>query len=307
MSSLKFGTSGLRGLVTELLGEPAALWTAAFLRYLENSTPKGARTLYIGRDLRSSSPAIAGDCAAAAANRGWLVVDCGALPTPALALAAREAGAPAVMVTGSHIPDDRNGLKFYTEAGEITKDDEAGILAALPEVGFPPSGGVETPQDASAEAMERYRRRYTDFFGPDVLKGLRVGVYQQSSVARDVLTAILADLGAAVIPFERADRFIPVDTEAHRPEESETASRVGWRQHCRRNRVLRRGCGQATGRGCCRRGRPWRFARPADVAISRPRHGCHADNVQCGGRDVRRGANGHPHQGGIALRDRGHG
>ena len=81
MSSLKFGTSGLRGLVTELLGEPAALWTAAFLRYLENSTPKCARTLYIGRDLRSSSPAIAGDCAAAAANRGWLVVDCGALPT----------------------------------------------------------------------------------------------------------------------------------------------------------------------------------------------------------------------------------
>jgi len=219
MSSLKFGTSGLRGLVTELLGEPAALWTAAFLRYLENSTPKCARTLYIGRDLRSSSPAIAGDCAAAAANRGWLVVDCGALPTPALALAAREAGAPAVMVTGSHIPDDRNGLKFYTEAGEITKDDEAGILAALPKSVSLSSGGVETPQDASAEAMERYRRRYTDFFGPDVLKGLRVGVYQQSSVARDVLTAILADLGAAVIPFERADRFIPVDTEAHRPED----------------------------------------------------------------------------------------
>jgi phosphomannomutase len=52
------------------------------------------------------------------------------LPTPALALAAMTESASAIMVTGSHIPDDRNGLKFYTLAGEITKADEAGILAA---------------------------------------------------------------------------------------------------------------------------------------------------------------------------------
>jgi phosphomannomutase len=30
------------------------------------------------------------------------------------------------MVTGSHIPDDRNGIKFYRPAGEMLKDDEAG-------------------------------------------------------------------------------------------------------------------------------------------------------------------------------------
>jgi phosphomannomutase len=48
---------------------------------------------------------------------------------------------------------------------------------------------------------------------------MTIGVYQQSSVARDVLTQILQGLGATVIPFERADRFIPVDTEAHRPED----------------------------------------------------------------------------------------
>ena len=35
------------------------------------------------------------------------------------------------MVTGSHIPAERNGLKFYTPLGEITKEDEAGIGAAL--------------------------------------------------------------------------------------------------------------------------------------------------------------------------------
>ena len=59
-------------------------------------------------------------------------VGCGVVPTPALALEAARRGAAAVMVTGSHIPFDRNGLKFYRPGGEeIGKGDEAGILAAL--------------------------------------------------------------------------------------------------------------------------------------------------------------------------------
>ncbi len=38
------------------------------------------------------------------------------------------------MVTGSHIPFDRNGLKFYRPEGEISKADELAILAADVEV-----------------------------------------------------------------------------------------------------------------------------------------------------------------------------
>ncbi|MDN3591556.1 hypothetical protein QWZ12_13170 [Methylobacterium adhaesivum] len=47
-----------------------------------------------------------------AAAAGFRVVDCGAFPTPALALGAMRRGSCAVMVTGSHLPEDRNGLKF---------------------------------------------------------------------------------------------------------------------------------------------------------------------------------------------------
>lgn len=219
MSSLNFGTSGLRGLVGDLVGQPARDWLAAFLRHLERGAHAG-RVVFIGRDLRSSSPAIAGDCVAAALACGWQPVDCGALPTPALALASWKAGAAAVMVTGSHIPDDRNGLKFYTPQGEITKHDEAGIREAR--VAGAMSGaaaGQATARDGAAEALSLYRRRYLDFFAPDALKGLTVGVYQQSSVARDVAAEILAGLGAAILPLDRAENFIPVDTEAHRPED----------------------------------------------------------------------------------------
>ncbi|MGE0284045.1 MAG: phosphomannomutase, partial [Rhizobiaceae bacterium] len=78
------------------------------------------------------------------------------------------------------------------------------------------TGGGATANNAP---LSVYISRYLDFFPADTLTGMTVGVYQQSSVARDILAQILQDLGARVISFERADRFIPVDTEAHRPED----------------------------------------------------------------------------------------
>ena len=115
----KFGTSGLRGLVTDLSDGLCAAYTRAFMGACGHPD-----TLLIGRDLRPSSPRIAAAVAAGAASLGVRVVDCGAVPTPALALAGFARQAPAIMVTGSHIPADRNGLKFYTPQGEITKADE---------------------------------------------------------------------------------------------------------------------------------------------------------------------------------------
>ena len=213
----KFGTSGLRGLVSELSDGLCAGYVRAFLQI----TPHSGR-LMIGRDLRPSSERIAAAVAAAAVAEGLTPVDCGALPTPALALAAMEAGAPSVMVTGSHIPADRNGLKFYTPTGEITKADEAAILAAY-------SGTVDClPVDAEQdpEALPAYRRRYLGFLGRSALSGLRVGVYEHSSVARDLLSETLRFLGAETVSLGRSDDFIPVDTEA--VDKETRAMLAGW-------------------------------------------------------------------------------
>ena len=121
----KFGTSGLRGLVSELTPDLVRAHVRAFLA----ACPSGG-ALWVGRDLRPSSPAIAAEVIAAARAAGLPVRDAGAVPTPALALASLAAGEAAVMVTGSHIPADRNGLKFYTPAGELTKAGEAAIPSA---------------------------------------------------------------------------------------------------------------------------------------------------------------------------------
>lgn len=214
MSGLKFGTSGLRGLVVELDDGVCAAYTAAFLKHV--AAPPGARFL-IGYDLRASSPRIAKACAEAAKAFGMAVENCGPLPTPALALRALTLEAPAIMVTGSHIPADRNGLKFYRPDGEIEKADEAGILSFLG-VEVPP---VEMPEpvDIVGHALEAYGARLDGLLGAGALEGRRIGVYQHSSVARDLLVDILARAGADVVALGRSDIFVPVDTEALRPED----------------------------------------------------------------------------------------
>lgn len=206
-----FGTSGLRGLVTELTPALVARYVQAFLA----ACPHGG-SLYVGRDLRPSSPRIAQDVIEAAQAVGIDTVDCGDLPTPALALASMQAGAAAIMVTGSHIPADRNGLKFYVPTGEVSKADEAKILEAV-DTPFAPST-AQGKGALFAEATDLYVSRYTEAFGPKALRGLRIGVYRHSSVARDAMEAVLSGLGAEVVSLADSDTFIPVDTEAVDPQ-----------------------------------------------------------------------------------------
>lgn len=236
MTSLKFGTSGLRGLVSELVGLPAYSHVRAFCAMITEDGAAGpGGEVLIGRDLRSSSPLIAAQCARAVADAGLVPLDCGAVPTPALALASQQVRAPSIMVTGSHIPDDRNGLKFYRSEGEIDKADEVRILAHHAALGL--SAVPTEPVTArSLDALSAYRARYVAFFGAEVLAGLVVGVYQHSAVGRDVLCEILEALGAKPVALGRSDRFIPVDTEALRPED--VALAAGWARENRLDAIV---------------------------------------------------------------------
>jgi phosphomannomutase len=213
--TLKFGTSGLRGLAAELIGAPARQYVAAFLAHLGQTGRLGSGgEVYLGRDLRASSPAIAADCAIAIRAAGLTPVDCGVLPTPALALIAIARAAPAIMVTGSHIPADRNGLKFYRPDGEIDKKDEQGIAAALAEAA-PDGEGPAQARDGSAEAGNLYRQRYRHLLPAGTLGRFRIGVYEHSSTQRDILVSLLTRAGAdGVVRLGRSDDFVAVDTEA---------------------------------------------------------------------------------------------
>jgi phosphomannomutase len=211
-----FGTSGLRGPADDFT---IALCTAYVTAFLERcgETASG-REAYVGADLRQSSPRIAGQCLAAIRDAGWTPVWAGTVPTPALAAYAMARSAPAVMITGSHIPESYNGIKFYRPDGEFLKEDEAPVrdraeaLMAAGTVAAPMAPGA--PLDDVAES---YVQRYVAAFGPDALTGLRIGVDLHSAVGRDLTLRILRGLGAECHAFRRVEEFLAVDTEALDP------------------------------------------------------------------------------------------
>lgn len=220
-SGVGFGTSGARGRVEDMTPEVCYAYTRAFLQYLqqEQGQASGCDVALAG-DLRPSTPAILAAVALAVRDAGHVPLNCGFLPSPAVALYGIAHGIPAIMVTGSHIPDDRNGIKFNKPEGEILKPDEEGIRRQTLEVPADLAArlaGALPPETAAAR--EAYVARYTDFFPADALRGLRIGLYEHSGVGRDLLHGILERLGAEVIRLGRSETFIPVDTEAVRPED----------------------------------------------------------------------------------------
>jgi phosphomannomutase len=231
-SGVKFGTSGARGLAADMTDRVCYAYTLGFLQHLVNrgSLVAGGEVGVAG-DFRPSTARILAACARAVADRGFKVRNLGRVPSPALVEFAMARGMPSMMVTGSHIPDDRNGIKFNLPSGEILKEDEEGIRSqevALTADLFDAQGlfaagaepGLPEPETA---ALETYVARYLDFFPAGCLGGVRVGSYEHSSVARDAFHAVLTGLGADVDRLGYSEEFIPVDTEAIRPEDAELA------------------------------------------------------------------------------------
>lgn len=217
-SGIAFGTSGARGLVVDFTPEVCAAFTHAFVAVLKQES--AIHQLALAIDNRPSSPAMAQACAAALLQAGIEPVYYGVVPTPALAYKAMQDGMPSIMVTGSHIPFDRNGLKFYRPEGEITKADETAILAASVAFAAPTKLPTLT---ALPHAAEAYTLRYTSLFDAELLKGKRIGIYEHSSAGRDLYAPLFRQLGAEVISLERTNEFVPIDTEAVAEEDKAKA------------------------------------------------------------------------------------
>ncbi len=242
---LRFGTSGRRGEVVHLTQLEIYINALAELEYLQDlPADKGGirkgEAFYYACDLRPSScqfvPAqggrgeLAQAIQRAIADAGMQPVNLGRLPTPALTSFALERCQGSMMITGSHIPFERNGYKTNSAKGELLKDDEAPINARVELVRarlyaqpfgqslFAGDGSLKTGSRPLApecpDAAEAYIRRYTSFFAGQTLAGMRLLAYHHSAVGRDLLDEILRRLGAEVIPAGRSDTFVPIDTEA---------------------------------------------------------------------------------------------
>jgi phosphomannomutase len=234
-SGVGFGTSGARGLVTAMTDEVCVAYTMAFVQALRErgeitaSTPIG-----IAGDLRPSTGRILAAAAHAIAQLGHPVLCAGRVPSPAIALVGLKQKIPTLMVTGSHIPDDRNGIKFNKTTGEILKADEEAICRQTVELknDFDAQGMlraelvVPSLPEVDGTVANEYVNRWLSAFPKNVFAGKRIVVYGHSAVGRELLVQIFEGLGAEVVRVGWSDRFIPVDTEAIRDED--TVAAAAW-------------------------------------------------------------------------------
>jgi phosphomannomutase len=241
---LKFGTSGRRGEVIHLTQLEIYINATAELEYLQGLPVETGGILrgdvfYVATDLRPSSSKfdaelggrgeIAQAIIQAIQDAGMRPVFLGRIPTPALTSFAIQRRKGSIMVTGSHIPFERNGYKVNTSLGELLKKDEAPVNQRVEQVrariygqsaseslfnerGMFKSGHRALPRKNDA-GRRAYIERYLDFFAGRSLQGRRLVVYEHSAVGREILVEVLQALGAEVIPAGRSSTFVPIDTE----------------------------------------------------------------------------------------------
>lgn len=231
---LKFGTSGRRGEVVHLTDLEIYINVLAEMEYLQLLPPEDGgiargEEVFVALDLRPSSERLARAVERAVQDAGMIAVNVGRIPTPALMCYAVAQGKGSIMVTGSHIPFDRNGYKLNTSRGELLKEHEQPINESVrcvrrriyeqpfAECLFREDGSFHSGERSgireAGPAADHYVDRYLTFFGTGSLAGLRLAVYQHSAVGRDLLVDLIQRLGAEVIPCGRSEEFVPIDTE----------------------------------------------------------------------------------------------
>lgn len=117
----------------------------AFATWLGKKLGKTPLTVAIGRDSRLSGADLVEAVVCGLVSKGNQVYRCGLATTPAMFMTTIDPvlqADGAVMITASHLPFNRNGLKFFTNDGGLNKEDITAILelAEIIEISFTPGG-----------------------------------------------------------------------------------------------------------------------------------------------------------------------
>jgi phosphomannomutase len=121
---------GIAGEPVNLTSEVAEILAKSFVIWLKN---KGMNdiSVAVGTDSRLSGPSLKTAFQKGLKKMGANVFDCGMASTPAMFMAtvSKQINANAsVMLTASHLPFNRNGMKFFTKTGGLDKSDISQIL-----------------------------------------------------------------------------------------------------------------------------------------------------------------------------------
>lgn len=145
LKSLKSGTD-VRGIATgnniTLTDEAVTLIARAFIKWLSAKYNKNKFSVAVGNDSRTSAGRILNCVKQGILSSGSDIIYTGLSSTPSMFMLLKSGfGCDAsIMITASHLPADRNGLKFFTSEGGLDGKDVDEILR-IAESGVFLSGG----------------------------------------------------------------------------------------------------------------------------------------------------------------------
>lgn len=193
----------LTGAIAHTLGKAFASWLAAKL-----DKPATELSLAIGRDSRLSGPDLMQAVMDGLSAMGCQVYDCAMASTPAMFMSTvlpEWQCDGAIMLTASHLPFNRNGLKFFTAQGGLGKPDITELLALaargdLPEATSP--GAIQSRDLISAYAAYLVQTIRQAVNHPDAfeqpLRGLKIVVDAGNGAGGFYAHKVLVPLGADI-------------------------------------------------------------------------------------------------------------
>lgn len=208
--------SDIRGVALEgIPGEPVNLspeivekLAGAFVTWLKRNAPGEETLISVGMDSRISGPSLREAFIRGANQAGARVYDCGLASTPAMFMSTvigEKSATASVMLTASHLPFNRNGIKFFTREGGLNKQDITAILE-IAETGYPArSASVEEVRQL--DLMDLYSRHLVNYIregaeikaNPDKpLEGLKIIVDAGNGAGGFFATQVLLPLGADI-------------------------------------------------------------------------------------------------------------
>ena len=183
----------------EQIARAFAVWLAQ-----RTGRPAAELTIAVGRDSRLSGPSLQRAVLTGLTSMGATAADCGMASTPAMFMATVLPGCGfdgAVMITASHLPQNRNGLKFFTAAGGLESAEIRELLRRAEE--GPQAArlrGRLTAFDILTPYTELLRQRIIAETGGGErpLTGLKIAVDAGNGAGGFFATRVLAPLGADI-------------------------------------------------------------------------------------------------------------
>lgn len=194
---------GVAGESVNLTAEAVNRIASGFVKFLSDKFGKApsALKITIGNDSRISAPQINFSVCQALIANGVTVVDCGLASTPAMFMSTifdETKADGAIMLTASHLPFNRNGMKFFTAQGGLEKNDITAVLknAATQEEKFSDTSAVQTC-DLISRYSAHLRKIICDTLGKDKpFTGMKILVDAGNGSGGFFVEKILTPLGA---------------------------------------------------------------------------------------------------------------